>query len=431
VQTLEKLTRLNAIAKDLWRGERSGAETAIVLGVLRRRATLDAILAAHSTRKLPLIKPVTLECLRAALFEMLYLDDTPVRAVLHSAVENVKALGRPQDRGFVNALMRSMERGSRVVPAEDATDLRRTLPRGEFARSFKRSVFTDRNHDAAGFLAARASVPKWIAERRLAELGFDRALACLELQASIPRTYLRPVAGRGEALREFLKGEGIPFEEGPNPGMISLAPSVRIGPVFDACGENFVVQDAVASQVGPFVGPAEGARVLDYCAAPGGKTMHLAELVGPTGSVVACDIDETRLQRVRENAERLGMQNVECVLLPADLPSDFAAVLVDAPCSNTGVLARRPEARWRVRQKHLRGLAERQLKILKQAATKVREGGVLVYSTCSLEAEENLGVVQAFLALGGFELDEARQCLPDESAGDGGFMAKMTRTPSA
>jgi len=402
-------------AGDEWSASRGGAETAIVLGALRRRGTLDTILAGYSTRKLPLLKPATRAVLRTGLYELLYLDESPVHAVVHDAVESARALGRPQDGGFVNALLRGIHRAAKRVPLDEATDLRRALPRREFAWYFGRSVFPDRNNDPVGFLAARASTAPWIARRRLEELGFDRAFACLELQASTPRTFLRPAPGRKEAVRETLRAAGIAVSDGPHDLLLELPARQRVGPVFELCGADIVVQDAVASQVAPFLDPQPGWRVLDYCAAPGGKATHLAQL---GAAVTAWDLSPERLERVAENAERLGLPNLTC----GEPDGLYEAVLVDAPCSNTGVLARRPEARWRVKEKHLGNLVERQRKILRTAAGFVRPGGLVVYSTCSLEPDENGEVARS---LEGFALETERTCYPDESAGDGGYMARL------
>ncbi len=426
-RTLLELHLRHTTTKHLWKGPRAGAETALVLGALRRRGTLDAILQTYSSRKLPLVKPETLACLRIAAFELLFLDDSPQHAVVHAAVQNAKELERYKDTGFLNALLRGVMRGCKRVPTGEATDMRRMLPLNGESHLFGRSVFPDPRHDAAGFLAARASVPRWIAERRLDEWGLERALVCLGLQAETPHTYVRMAAGREDEVRAALESAGIAFSDGPHARLLDLPPSVKIGPVFQAAGSMLSVQDAVASQVAPFLAPEPGWNVLDYCAAPGGKTTHLGELVGPTGHVTACDVDGERLALVGENAERLGLGNIACVHLPAQLTGGFDAVLVDAPCSNTGVLARRPEARWRVRRKDLPGFAQRQFKILRQASAQVRRGGALVYSTCSLEDEENLGVVRAFVERSDFELLEARRVAPDEGAGDGGFMARLRR----
>jgi len=414
--------------RTLWDGPRDGATTALVLGTTRRRGTLDAILEAYSSRKLPLIKPTTRAILRAGLFELLYLDDTPIHAVVHSAVNNVRAMGRPQDASFANALLRGIRRAVDKVPHAEATDLRRSLPREEFSWLFPRSVFPDRNHDAAAFLAARGSTAKWIAGRRAAEIGVDRALACLDLQASTPDTFLRPAPGRMEFVRSTLAEAGIDVTDGPHDALLRVPPSAKVSELFALCGSDFVIQDSVASRVAPFLAPEPGWRVLDLCSAPGGKATHLAQL---GADVTAWDIDPERLALVTENAERLGLTNLQC----GDPEGEYDAVLVDAPCSNTGVLARRPEARWRVREKHLKNLIERQRSVLRAGAGYVRPGGVLVYSTCSLEPDENRAVVD-FLVEGGAEwgglrLEKERLYYPDESAGDGGYMARLLRAGPA
>jgi 16S rRNA (cytosine967-C5)-methyltransferase len=404
-------------AKQQWSAERGGAETALVLGVLRRRGSLDAVLSCYSTRKLSLIKPQTRVVLRTGLYELLFMDDSPVYAVVNAAVDSLRALGRPQDSGFLNAMLRGIDRAAKRVALDEATDLRRALPREDFAWYFPRSVFPDRNHDPVGFLAARGSTAPWIAKRRLDELGFDAALACLDAQAATPLTYLRPAPGRRQAVIDALTAEGVEVRAGPHEALLTLGSQVKLGPVFDLCGPDLYVQDSVASQVAPFLAPEPGWRVLDYCAAPGGKATHLAQL---GAEVTAWDISAERLELVAENAERLGLTNLTC----GEPDGEYDAVLVDAPCSNTGVLARRPEARWRVREKHLLNMVERQRKILRLAAAHVRPGGVLVYSTCSLESDENRRIAESCDAL---TLEEDRTCYPHESAGDGGYMARLRR----
>jgi len=419
-RVLHFLEAQRATTRQVWDGPRDGAITALVLGTTRRRGTLDAILGAYSSRKLGLIKPTTRAVLRAGLFELLYLDDTPTHAVVHSSVENVRALGRHQDASFANALLRGIRRAVNKVPHEEATDLRRALPREEFSWLFPRSVFPDRNTKPAEFLAARGSTAKWIAARRLAELGVDRALVCLDLQASTPRTYVRPTPGRRDAVREKMIAAGIAATDGPHDALLVVPSNVKASDLFALCGDEIFIQDAVASQVAPFLAPQPGWRVLDLCAAPGGKATHLAQL---GADVTAWDIDSERLALVTENAERLGLTNVTCT----EPDGEYDAVLVDAPCSNTGVLARRPEARWRVKERHLKNLIERQRKVLRTGAEHVRPGGVLVYSTCSLEPDENRGVVDFFLESGGFRLVEDRVCYPDDSGGDGGYLARLLR----
>jgi 16S rRNA (cytosine967-C5)-methyltransferase len=406
---------------DVWEGPRAAAETALVLGTLRRRGTLDAILAVHSSRKLAALKPETRAVLRVGLFELLFMDGSPSHAVVQAAVENIRDMGREADTGFTNALLRSILRGR--AKREGHGEPRHTVERDGKTVVFAKNVFPDPDTKPADFLAARGSTAPWIARRRLAELGFERALRCLDLQSATPQTHLRTAPGRDGDVKAALTAKGFPWSDGPH-GLITLPPDARISEVLDACGQWVVVQDAVASLVAPFLAPPEGARVLDCCAAPGGKATHLAQLVGPRGEVTAWDIDERRLEMVRENAERLLLPHLKV----APPEGEYDAVLADVPCSNTGVLARRPEARWRVRERHLPALAERQLKIAREAARRVRESGNLVYSTCSLEPEENLGVVHDLLRLEkGLALREARTIYPDEGWGDGGFMALIAR----
>jgi 16S rRNA (cytosine967-C5)-methyltransferase len=422
-ETLLALETRRSTVHDVWEGPRAPAETALVLGALRRRGTLDSILAAHSTRKVAALKPETRAVLRVALFEMVFMDGAPPHAIVHAAVENIREMGREADAGFANAILRAILRGSRRGEGEGSGEPRRTMPRDGGAVVFREFVFPDPETRPADFLSARCSTAPWIARRRLAELGFERTLRCLDLQASTPQTHLRPAPGRTGDVKAALSAKGLAWSDGPH-GLVTLPPEVRITDVLDACGHWVVVQDAVASLVAPFVAPAEGARVLDWCSAPGGKATHLAQLVGPSGEVTAWDIDEQRLEMVRENAARLSLPQLRC----ARPDGEYDAVLADVPCSNTGVLARRPEARWRVRERHLPSLAERQLKIAREAARHVRKGGVFVYSTCSLEPEENLGVVHDLLRLEkGFALGEARTIYPDEGWGDGGFMARLVR----
>jgi 16S rRNA (cytosine967-C5)-methyltransferase len=264
IETLREIDRTCRTAKQVWDGARAGAETALVLGVLRRRGTLDAVLAAYSTRKLPLIKPPTLAILRAGLYELLYMGDSPVHAVVNASVESVKRLGRYKDLGFVNAMLRSIARGRKH-------DL-----------VFTRSVFPNPEHDPAGYLAARGSTALWIARRRHAELGLERALKVLDLQASTPPLFVR-------------SDIELDLPAGPNPGLYIA--DARLGDLFERFGSHIVVQDAVASQVAPFVAPAAGSRVLDYCSAPGGKATHLAQLVGPEGHVSAWDASAERHRR--------------------------------------------------------------------------------------------------------------------------------------
>jgi 16S rRNA (cytosine967-C5)-methyltransferase len=204
------------------------------------------------------------------------------------------------------------------------------------------------------------------------------------------------------------------------------------------------VQDESAMRVAQALAPAPGSSVLDLCAAPGGKTTHLAELMGNAGRVVACDVDPDRLRTVADLAGRLGLSIVETQVLGVPCPrrpvpgrtssegprghgTQFDAVLVDVPCSNTGVLGRRPEARWRLGPDDFRHLVPLQTRLLLQGYERLRPGGALVYSTCSIEPEEDGGVVRAVLAgVRDLGLEAEAEQVPGRPS-DGGYWARLRR----
>ena len=195
-----------------------------------------------------------------------------------------------------------------------------------------------------------------------------------------------------------------------------------------------LVQDDSSAAVARFLGPRAGESVLDLCAAPGGKTCHLAELMGNRGEVVAVDASGERLKRVVENADRLGHTIIRAVAGDAGEfalgnRGRFDRVLLDAPCSNSGVLRRRVEVRWRLSDGFLASVAAEQRRLLEAAAASLKAGGTLVYSTCSLAPEENGVVVRAVVrAAGGVRLDAEEQIMPSAGGGDGIFMARLLRS---
>ena len=195
----------------------------------------------------------------------------------------------------------------------------------------------------------------------------------------------------------------------------------------------FFVQDISAMKVAQFLKVEKSDTVLDMCAAPGGKTTHSAELLENTGRICALDISLKRLQSVQENCQRMGVQNVFIVCGDASgervpFHVKFDRVLIDAPCSNTGVLSRRVEARWRLKEEDMNKLTTLQYSILKTGAAMLKPGGYLVYSTCSIEPEENQDNIKKFLSNESqFCLDAEEYYLPTMNAGDGGYMARLFR----
>jgi 16S rRNA (cytosine967-C5)-methyltransferase len=232
------------------------------------------------------------------------------------------------------------------------------------------------------------------------------------------------------ALLAALVQAGIDAEAGEHPHAVRLRETASVAelPGYDAGW--FTVQDESAMRAAAALEISPEDRVLDLCAAPGGKATYVAERMGGRGRVVACDVQEKRLQTVNQLAHRLGITCIETCLLQAggELPEGpFDAALVDVPCSNTGVLGRRPEARWRPRPEDLAELTALQTRLLLSALARVRSGGAVVYSTCSIEPEENAAVVRSVLSQTQAFALEAEEEMTPGGPSDGGYWARLRR----
>jgi 16S rRNA (cytosine967-C5)-methyltransferase len=407
----------------------------LVHGVTRHRDTLDVIIKAFSKVKIKKVYHRVLMSLRVAIYQMVYLDRIPHHAAVYEAVENVKGKFEGWVVRYTNGCLRNISRDIEIKVGGEISpeDVRRAVPiGGERNCLFLRTLFPDPREDLAGSLAERHSHPLWLVDRLLDEFDEDTVLDILRAGNEPPSLWLRPTPGHAEALsREFGK-RGIAHEL--KEGAIRLLQAARQIPDLPGFDRGwFVVQDRAAMRAAPLLDPRPGDRILDLCAAPGGKTMHLAALAGPTARIVAVDRDPRRLRRLQENALRLKIENVEPVTgdgrdLELDLGEPFDRVLVDVPCSNTAVLAKRAEARHRISPELLDTLTVLQREILASGATRLRPGGVLVYSTCALLEEENQDAVADFLEdHPDFSLEDERLSLPIAGYSDGGYLARLHR----
>ncbi len=409
-----------------------------VLGVTRHRDTLDRILMAFSKVKLNRIHPYAIEAIRLGIYEMVYLDRVPHRAAVYEAVETTKMEAPGWTVRFANGCLRSISRSIEIKVGGllTAEDTRRTVPiRGRRYCRFTDILFPDAEEDLAGSLSERHSHPRFLVERWLQEHGEDKTVDLLWAGNEPPSLWLRPAPGRLSALSRELTKRQIRHdvdEEAPE-AIRMLQP---IGQVHELPGYHqgwFTVQDRAAMKAAPFLDPQPGERILDLCAAPGGKTVHLAALTGPTASITAVDRDEKRLRKVRETTARLGIENVTLLHGDArsedlDLGGPFDRVLIDVPCSNTAVLSRRVEARHRVNAESVESIRAVQSAILARAADRVKRGGILVYSTCALLPEENRENIDRFLEdRADFSFDEDRITFPAAGFSDGGYLARMKR----
>ena len=352
----------------------------LVYGTLRWQRYLDWILAPHSRRRLETLDARVRVILRMTAYQIALLDRVPTFAAVNDAV--TLAPRTPGVKPFVNAVLRS------------------------FARRAPREREPAAPRDPLEALATRCSFPTWLAARWVARFGHGEAEALMRASNERPPLTLRANALR--TTRDAL-AERLAAEEGLAVRPTRHAPEgLVVGPggapaSWRAFGDgSFAVQDEASMLVGRLLAPEPGATVADVCAAPGTKTTHIAELMADRGRVLAFDREPERLARVREAAARLGITVVDAhdgavdVLAPG-FRDACDAVLVDAPCSNLGVLRRNPEVKWRRQPSDLGPASRQQCEILAAAATMVKPGGRLVYATCSLEPEENEAVVSAFL----------------------------------
>jgi len=357
--------------------------TELVYGTLRWRGRLDHLLGRVLDRELGALEPGVLTLLRLGAYQILFCDGVPASAAVDQTVRSARALGAERATGLVNAVLR------RLAQQADAL----ALP-----------ALAD---DPLAHLEHALGLPRWIAERWLAELGPEQAAALAEASNAAP-----PVTARVNRVRiardallarvreRFPDARLCAFAEG---GIVLGHGGAPAGDP-DFVDGLYSVQDEASQLVVDLLAPGPGERVLDTCAAPGTKTTAIAERVGPAGLVVALDRSSQRLGLVGRAARRLGLENVTALARDATLPladvpgAPFDRVLVDAPCSGLGALRRNPDARWRVTPEDPVRLAETQGALLASAASVLRPGGTLVYSTCTLTSEENDAVVEAFLS---------------------------------
>lgn len=361
----------------------------IALGVQRQRAALDHLVGQAASRPLPAVTPAVLDLLRAAAYQLRFLDRIPAHAAVADTVELARETGVGRAAGFVNAVLRTLadERRPLSLPAAPEGDLREANARRR----------------ALDYLATTLSHPRWLVERWLDRHGFAAAEAWARFDnAPAPVTLRANLARNGAAeLQRILDAQGVRTDaaDAAPHGLVVREGDPLATPA--AAEGRFVVQGEASQLIVELAAPAEGSRVLDLCAAPGGKTAGLAGGAGPRGLVVASDFRPRRVALLRRSLVRMRPARAAVVRLDAAAPLPFARVfdrvLVDAPCSGLGALRGDPDVRWRRAPDDLPRFAAKQFAMLRRAAETVRPGGRLIYATCSSEPEENDEVVDRFL----------------------------------
>ncbi|MDE0109752.1 MAG: hypothetical protein OXJ37_17880 [Bryobacterales bacterium] len=365
--------------------------TKTVLGCLRRQGELDHLIAAKTSRSLEAMDAEVVTALRLGAYQMRHMDGVPDHAAVSQSVELVRQARKGSAAGLVNAILRHLPP---LPPSAES---------------------------------ARLCHPDWLLRRWQREFGSDTCEALLQANLRQPATYfrLRPSADAAEVLAR-LESAGVWAEQTDLARAYRLAqgsvPAAR-----QAAGDALGFQDINSQRVAELLAGSPGSPVLDVCAAPGGKSRQLAE----GAPVVAGDRRVRRLHAMR----RLGSRRIQLLALDAERPLPFRRkfdrILVDAPCSGTGTLARNPEIKWRLKPDDLDSLSARQARILKNAMDALAPGGQMVYATCSLEPEENQHVVaKAVAARAGWKATQALSTIPGTDPGDG-FQAWRILRPAA
>jgi 16S rRNA (cytosine967-C5)-methyltransferase len=378
--------------------------TALANGVMRARARLDAEIIQYFRKNYKTAPPLFKNILRTALFQMRFMDRIPAYAAIHEAVALARAKFGENLARLCNAVLRSAQRAPHVWPAVETM-----LAQNEIA-------------DLSDYL----SYPPWLVARWLAQNGAGETLALAQACNEIPDIYLRIVrpAQNAETVLDELRREHISYAPVPEvPDTYKLSHADQIAALSSFRNGACTVQDASTCLVAGLAAPQAGDTILDLCAAPGGKSLHLAELAAP-GKVIAVDIRAQRLRLLVSSAQRLKLSVHTIVsdaryfaMAPVDL------VLVDAPCSGLGVLGRRSDLRWRRKPEDIPKLAQLQKEILANAAELVKTGGRLIYGTCTITPEENDEIMAWFQQqYPAFILQPAWDFLPAPFCDEKGFV---------
>ena len=380
--------------------------TEMVLGVVRHWDSLEWIIHKLAPRR---PSDELMPVLSVGLYQLLLLDQVEPYAAVHETVEAAKTLCGPKRAGFVNAILRRALREKEALLAQlkkQPTHIRYSHP--------------------------RELIDRWTAHfgardtRQLCAWNNERPELIVRVRPTISM----------EGFLTTLQEGGLPAIPHAQDGFVVLPPRIRIEDCPGYAEGWFTVQDPATLAAVDVLNPQPGERILDACAAPGGKTIAIADRMEKEGELIACDISAHRMKRLADNLNRCGTKQVQMHVVNAlEMTPDtfggtlFDGVLLDVPCSNTGVIRRRPDARQRLTTEHLRQLCTLQSQLLDGAAALVRTGGRLVYSTCSLEPEENEDQVAAWLKRNpSFRLDQESRRFPPRDRMDGAYAARLIRT---
>lgn len=364
-----------------------GFANELIYGTIKWRLRLDYVLDQFSKTPVKKMKPFVRQLMRMSVYQILFLDKVPASAAINEAVKIMHKRNMSNLSGFVNGVLRNIDRNKSEI----------TYPN----------------------LSVYYSIPEWIITRWMKYYGEMETKAICESLSQRARVCIRinTLKTTKDKVKALLSEEGITvLEEGFLPESLYIhAPSgIHHSPSFKA--GLWTVQDESAMLVGHVLGPEKGDEILDVCSAPGGKTVHLAELMQNEGHIIGADVHEHKIELIEKNAKRLGASIVEGklqdgMLINEDWKEKFDKILLDAPCSGLGIIKRKPDIRYAKDETEIRDINNIQRKLLKNAINYLKKDGILVYSTCTLTQEENQNMVEYALSLG-LQLDAIPYDMP-------------------
>jgi 16S rRNA (cytosine967-C5)-methyltransferase len=402
----------------------------IAIGVQRWRATLDHLIAHASRRPITSLDDEVVEILRLSAYQLFRLTRVPASAIVDEAVKLTGRSGKRSASGLVNAVLRTLSRNRRRIgfplapPDSNKGPPRTALDRGsvdawQSVLPIRPSDPTDREA-ALDYLAITLSHPRWLVARWYARYGFEATEQWLLFNNTPAPLMLRVnrVRHTTAEVQHRLSRQGARVARGRFGPDALVVDDVNMLDLRDADEGWYVVQDEASQLVALLAGTNPGGRVLDTCAAPGGKTTAIAARMSSDSILVACDVRQRRMELLAHTVRSSGATNVRLVqadvLQPLPFRRPFETVFVDAPCSGLGTLRRDPDIKWRRRESDLTALAAAETEMLRHAAACVRKGGRLIYATCSSEPEENEAVVNRFTSTAlDFVRVDARSAAPD------------------